>query len=178
MKMFLLRHATPDWSRKDIPYNILPGPELSPKGEAEAQALGAFMKLEELKKLYHSPCERAARTARIFAAVNEIPCIEEQGLAEWRRIDEPEAQVRARMSSLFERVAQESTEQGPIGLVSHGGPIALLLLELGFPHAELALYRRIFDTTNPFPPAGIWKIEQAPGEKEWKFRLAFTPKVS
>lgn len=178
MKIFLLRHATPDWNRKDIPYDIPPGPELSPKGEAEAQALGDFMKLEGLKKLYHSPFERAARTAKIVAAVSGIPCIEEKGLAEWRSIDEPEIQVRTRMSSLFERVAQESIELGPIGLVSHGGPIALLLLELGFSHDELAPYRKMFDTTNPLPPAGAWKIEQIPGEEDRKFQLVFTPKIS
>jgi len=178
MKIFLLRHATPDWSRKDIPYDILPGPELLPKGEAEAQALGEFMKLEGLRKLYYSPFERAARTARIVAAANGIPCIEEKGLTEWRGMDETEAQVRARMSSLFEQVAQESTELGPIGLVSHGGPIALLLLELGFPADKLAPYRTMFDTTNPLPPAGAWKIEQVDGGEDWTFQLVFTPKVN
>lgn len=179
MKIFLLRHATPDWSRKDIPYDILPGPALLAKGEAEAQALGEFMKLEGLKKLYYSPFERAARTAKIVAAVNGIPCIEEKRLAEWRGVDETEAQVRARMSSLFERAAQESMELGPIGLVSHGGPIALLLLELGFPHDELAPYRKMFDTTNPLPPAGVWKIKKVNNdEDDWDFQLVFTPHVS
>ena len=176
MKILLLRHATPDWSRKDIPYDILPGPGLSSKGEAEAQTLAEFLKLEGLKKLYYSPFERAARTAKIVAAAYGIPCIEDKGLAEWRSVDEPETQVRARMSSLFERVAQESINLGPIGLVSHGGPIALLLLELGFSPDELAPYRTMFDTTNPLPPAGAWKIEQIPGEEGWKFQLAFTPK--
>ena len=178
MKIFLLRHATPDWSRKDIPYDILPGPELSPKGVAEAQSLGEFMKLEGLKKLYHSPFERAARTAKIVAAVSGIPCIEEKGLAEWRSVDEPEIQVRTRMSSLFERVTQESMELGPIGLVSHGGPIALLLLELGFLPDELAPYRKMFDTTNPLPPAGAWKIKKVNDKDDWDFQLVFTPNVS
>jgi 2,3-bisphosphoglycerate-dependent phosphoglycerate mutase len=178
MKIFLLRHATPDWSRKDIPYDILPGPELSPKGEAEAQALAEFIKLEGLKKLYTSPFERAAQTAKIVAAANGIPCIEEQGISEWRGVDESESQVRARMSSVFERVAQESTKLGPIGLVSHGGPIALLLLELGFPHDELAPYRKMFDTTNPLPPAGAWKIKRVSDEDNWDFQLVFTPNAS
>ena len=52
MKIFLLRHATPDWSRKDIPYDILPGPALLAHGEAEARALGEFMRSEGLKKVY------------------------------------------------------------------------------------------------------------------------------
>lgn len=177
MKIFLLRHATPDWSRKDIPYDILPGPALLAHGEAEAQALGKFMKSEELKKVYYSPFERAARTAKIVAAMNEIPCIEEKRLSEWRGEDENEAEVRARMISLFERVAHESVELGPIALVSHGGPIALLLLELGLSPDELAPYRTMFDTTNPLPPAGAWKIERSSSRVEWKFELAFTPTV-
>lgn len=176
MKIFLLRHATPNWDRKDIPYDILPGPELSLKGEAEAQSLGEFMKFEGLKKLYTSPFERAARTAQIVAAVNGIPYIEEKGLAEWRGAVETESQVRMRMLSLFERVTGESLEPGPIALVSHGGPIAALLLELGLPHDELDRYRKMFDTTNPLPPAGAWKLERDTSEMDWKFQLVFTPK--
>ncbi|MFT3895325.1 MAG: histidine phosphatase family protein [Anaerolineales bacterium] len=101
MKLFLLRHATPDWHRKDIPYDILPGPALLAHGEAEAQALGTFMKSEGLKKIYYSPFERSAQTAKIVATMNQIPCIEEKALAEWRGEDETEAQVRARMLSLL-----------------------------------------------------------------------------
>ncbi len=176
MTIFLLRHATPNWDRKDIPYDIVPGPELSPKGEAEAQALAEFMRQEGLRKLYHSPFERAARTAQIVADVNGIPCIEEQRLAEWRGVDESDCSVRDRMMSIFNQATKESMEVGSIGLVSHGGPIALLLLELGFPTHELAPYRKMFDTTNPLPPAGVWKIEQFSGDDAWKFQLAFTPK--
>ncbi|MFT3895324.1 MAG: hypothetical protein QM730_27175 [Anaerolineales bacterium] len=64
---------------------------------------------------------------------------------------------------------------GPIALVSHGGPIALLLLELGLSPDELAPYRTMFDTTNPLPPAGAWKIERANGKDGWEFDLVFTP---
>jgi hypothetical protein len=81
------------------------------------------------------------------------------------------------MWSLFERVALESSELGPIGLVSHGGPIAVLLLELGLSSEELAPYRSMFDTTNPLPPAGAWKIEQGNGKDSWSFRLVFAPQV-
>ena len=44
MKIFLLRHASPNLDRRDIPYDIHPGPELLPKGEKEAQALAEFLK--------------------------------------------------------------------------------------------------------------------------------------
>lgn len=177
MKIFLLRHASPNLNRRDIPYDLLPGPELLPRGEMEAAALAEFLKPEGLVKLYYSPFERAAKTALIVAAANGIPAIEEQGLAEWRGVDETETQVRARMRVLFERVSRESIELGPIGLVSHGGPIALLLLELGFPEEELAPFRTRFDTTNPLPPAGAWQIEQIPGRQSWKFQLVFIPNL-
>ena len=176
MTIFLIRHATPNWDRKDIPYDIVPGPELAPKGEAEAQALAEFMKQAGLGKLYHSPFERAARTAQIIAKVNGIPCIEDHRLAEWRSVDEPETSVRERTISIFRQTEEESAKLGPIGLVSHGGPVALLLLELGFPPHELAPYRKMFDTTNPLPPAGAWKIEKLRTEAAWKFQLVFTPK--
>lgn len=176
MKIFLLRHASPDWKRKDIPYDILPGPELLPKGEREAQALADYLKPEGLAKLYYSPFERAARTAKIVAAAHGIPALEEKRLAEWRGVDEAEAQVRARMISTFERAAEESAQVGPIALVSHGGPIALLLLELGIDPNLLAPYRRMFDTTNPLPPAGAWKVEKA--DDHWEMQFVFKPEVS
>ncbi len=178
MKIFLARHARPDWDRKDIPYDILPGPALLPQGEKEAQALAEFLKSEGVAKLYYSPFERSASTAKIVAAINGIPCIEEKGLSEWRGVDESETQVRERMQRIFEWAAKESEEAGPIGLVSHGGPIELLLLALGMDKEELAPYRKKFDTTNPLPPAGAWKVEQVHGEDRRKFQLAFVPKVS
>jgi len=178
MKIFLIRHASPNLGRKDIPYDILPGPELLSRGEAEALALADFLKLEGLARLYYSPFERAARTAKIVALANGIPCFEEKRLAEWRVVDEVESLLRKRVVSILEDAARESAELGPIGLVSHGGPIALLLLELGIDHEKLAPYRKMFDTTNPLPPAGAWKVEKLPGEDKWDFQLVFTPHVS
>jgi broad specificity phosphatase PhoE len=178
MKVFLIRHASPDWERRDIPYDIHPGPMLTPRGEREAEALADFLKRQGLVRLYHSPFERAAKTARIVAARNGIPAIEEPGLAEWRSVDEPESRVRLRMVSVFQQAAGESTHGGPSGLVSHGGPIALLLMELGIPKEELAKYRTMFDTTNPLPPAGAWQVEKNDGEEGWRFEMVFRPESS
>ncbi len=41
--IYLTRHATPDWSRTDIRYDIPPGPPLTAQGEAEAEKLGIFL---------------------------------------------------------------------------------------------------------------------------------------
>ena len=85
MKIFLVRHASPDWTRTDIPYDIPPGPPLSPKGEKEAAALAEYLKSEGVVKLYYSPFERSASTAKIVSAANGIPCSEERGLWELQR---------------------------------------------------------------------------------------------
>jgi len=177
MKVFLIRHARPDWERRDIPYDIHPGPMLTARGEKEAEALAGFLKAQGLAKLYYSPFERSARTARIVADLNGIPAVEERGLAEWRAVDEPESHVRLRMVSVFQQAARESVEIGPTGLVSHGGPIALLLQELGMKREELSKYRTMFDTTNPLPPAGAWLVEQNPGEERWGFAFVFRPEL-
>ena len=175
MKIFIIRHARPDWDRRDIPYDIHPGPMLTQKGEAEAEELAEYLRKEGVARLYYSPFERAAATAKIVAARNEIAVVEEPRLAEWRISVEPESRVRNRMLSAFQQAAKESAEIGPIGLVSHGGPIALLLQELGIDGKELAKYRSQFDTTNPLPPAGAWKLEQNPGDEHWMFELSFRP---
>jgi broad specificity phosphatase PhoE len=175
MKIFLIRHASPDWERRDIPYDIQPGPMLTMKGEKETEALAEFLKSQGVVKLFYSPFERAAKTAAIVAALNGIPAVEEPGLAEWRSVDELESRVRLRMVSVFQQAARESAEGSPTGLVSHGGPIALLLQELGIQRDELAKYRTMFDATNPLPPAGVWEVEKGAGEEGWRFGMVFQP---
>ena len=175
MRIFLIRHARPDWERRDIPFDIQPGPMLTPKGEREAEELAAYLESQGVVRLYYSPFERAAQTAIIVSSATGIPAVEESGLKEWRMVDEPESSVLQRTVSVFDRAARESAALGSIGLISHGGPIALLLQELGIDREELAKYRTMFDTTNPLPPAGVWKVEQTPGQTSWKFELVFTP---
>ncbi len=177
MKILLLRHATPEWGRTDIPYDIPPGPPLSQKGEQEAEALAAFVQGQGAVKLYYSPLERSARTARIISTLNGIPCVEDDRLSEWRADAEPEAQVRARMRSIFDQVVRESAGIGPIGLVTHGGPVMFLLQELKIDPEELARASQLFDAPNPLPPAGAWMAEQDGDENGWKLTLEFVPEV-
>src|SRR5215217_931307 len=108
MKIFLVRHATPDWEHNDLPYDIQPGPNLSPKGEREAEALAHFLKSRGVVRLLYSPFDRGARTAQIIAAANGIPSVADEELAEWPMAAEPEIHVRQRMSSVFRRAARES----------------------------------------------------------------------
>jgi broad specificity phosphatase PhoE len=174
-KIMLIRHASPDWHRKDIPYDVPPGPPLSPKGEKEAEKLAAFLRAQEVVKLYHSPFERTAKTAQIVSDINGIPCEEEARIAEWRGDFESETSAKERMKAVFDRVVEEAEKIGPIGLVSHGGPIDVLLQELGIDPKELAVFKRKFDTTNPLPPAGVWAVEWNQVSRSWKLDLKFIP---
>lgn len=178
MKIFLLRHASPDWGRKDIPYDIPPGPPLSPKGEKEAEQLAEFLRSQKVAKLYHSPFERTSKTAQIIGGLNQIPCVEDPRLAEWRGNVEREDEAKARMRAVFNTALQESSDLGPIGLVSHGGPIGVLLQDLGVDGDELAAYRKKFDTTNPLPPAGAWEAEWDEIKESWNLSLIFIPSAN
>ena len=72
-KIFLVRHASPDWNRPDLPYHIPPGPPLSPQGLAEAQTLASFLQTSGVQRLLTSPLERCLHTAQIVAAATGAP---------------------------------------------------------------------------------------------------------
>ena len=174
-RIYLIRHATPDWGRTDIPYDIPPGPGLVELGEIEAAQLGEFIRQAGIKKLYHSPLERAKRTAQISAEIAGILIEEEVGLAEWRS-GENEQQVATRFLSIWPRILSESETSGPIGLVTHGGPAGIMLLKLGLSEPTLETHRKLFDHRNPLPPAGVWLAEKLPGSEQWVLSLVFSPK--
>ncbi len=176
VRIYIIRHATPDWSRKDIPYDRPPGPPLVEQGEKEAILLGDFIRLQGLKKLYHSPLERAKRTAQISAGLAGIEIQEENSLAEWRS-DEGEAQITARMLSTWDKLVCEAAQVGPLGFVSHGGPVMLLLRQLGISETVLEFHRGAYDHANPMPPAGIWLAQRENGANAWDLSLVFIPKV-
>lgn len=172
--IYLIRHASPDWDRKDIPYDIPPGPPLTGKGEQEAQELGAFLQKAGVQKLYYSPLLRAAHTAQIAAAVAKIPAQEQTALAEWIT-GQSEAEIHARFWPLMESTIAESAQLGPLGLVTHGGPVAYLLKQLGMDPARLDRHRKMFDHRNPLPPAGVWAAQRASSAEAWDLQLIFAP---
>lgn len=168
--VYLARHATPDRTRIDIPYTIAPGPELSPRGLEEAAELGRFLCAMGVKTMWGSPFLRTWRTAEIAAgeaaAVLEI----DEDLTEWRS-GELEPVVLERMQRAFLRCAQASAQNGPVALVSHGGPVLAALKWLGLP--ELVRERhRVYDSRNLMPPAGAWMAQR---DSELTLRLVFVP---
>lgn len=169
--IYLARHATPDRTRPDIPYTLPPGPDLAEKGQKEAEELGGFLRDAGVTYIFASPFQRTWQTAHLASAVANIPFQPEQDLSEWEP-DESEAQVAARVWRGFADLALRHTGQGPFALVSHGGPVMLLLKQLGVPAAQIE-QARIYDSRNPLPPAGAWLIHKD-GDRVI-LRLAFVP---
>ncbi len=176
LHIYLIRHASPDWSRTDIPYDIPPGPPLLVKGEHEAELLGVFIRQAGLKKLYHSPLERTKRTAQIIAQVAGIGLQEDLSLAEWRS-DENAQLVGVRLLPTWEKVIAECEHVGSIGLVTHGGPITVLLRHLGMDQDTLGGFCHTFDHHNPLPPAGVWLAKRDVDSPDWDLSLVFTPPI-
>ena len=174
--LYLIRHATPDWSRTDLVYHLPPGPPLTPQGEDEAAQLGAFLRQASVRHIFASPLERCQRTAQIAAGEAEASFHEDPSLTEWRP-EEKEAEVRERVWPTWERAASVSLQAGPVAFITHGGPIALLLKELGLDGLVLEHYRKLFDRHNPLPPAGAWKATRPSSDSPWELSLAFTPEA-
>ena len=169
--LYLIRHATPDWNRTDIPYFSPPGPPLTEKGLEEAEMLANFFQYIDLKCIYSSPLERCLSTANVIAQKTNSPLIIEPGLAE-HRPDELRAEVQKRLMTVFDRAIHESHE-GPVALVTHGSPIEILLEKMGLSPVELSDLKEGFDHRNPAPPAGVWEAVRS--ADDWSLSLVLNP---
>jgi probable phosphoglycerate mutase len=172
--LYLIRHATPDWSRTDIRYDIPPGPPLTDVGEREARQLAEFLKTTNIAHVYASPLERTSRTAQIAADALGVKVEIAPDLAEWERV-ELEADVLSRVRAFVDEAFDESELRGPLALVTHGGPIRVVLADIGLERSEMDHYRRTFDRDNPVPPAGVWRVTRTSEGILEKPELVFTP---
>jgi probable phosphoglycerate mutase len=172
--IYLIRHATPDWTRTDLLYHLPPGPPLTEQGQQEAQALGAFLLASGVRRFYSSPLERCVQTTQIAAGMANSPWEIDQGLIELAPSESSES-VLQRVKRVFERACQHSLEAGPVALITHGGTVNVLLPDLGLDAQALAQHKKVFDHANPLPPAGAWLAERQDGQATWELRLAFKP---
>jgi broad specificity phosphatase PhoE len=180
--LYLIRHATPDWSRTDIPYHLPPGPRLTAHGEQEAAQLGEFLRAMGVRDLWTSPLERCQQTALIAAGVAGLTRAPgepaglrpEPRLAEWQP-HEKAPDVLARVWPVWAEAGEVCLAAGPVALVTHGGPISVLLAELGVDPRQIGHYQRIFDRNNPVPPAGAWRAIRPSPDGPWSLDLAYTP---
>ena len=172
---FLVRHASPDWNRKDIPYHIPPGPPLSAQGLTEAQQAAEFLRPYAVTQIYTSPLERCHHTARIAASLSAAPVEILDGLREWQPHESHEAVV-ARIGPVVDRFRQTLLDglPGPIALFTHGGPIRAALHHLGVDDASMEALR-IYDHLNPVPPAGVWQVQLHSAAALPELKLVFIP---
>jgi broad specificity phosphatase PhoE len=176
-KIYLIRHATPDRQRSDIPYNLPPGPPLTRQGEEEAIELGEFLREEtKVKILLSSPMERAMRTAQIAAQTAGMRYTVAPEIIE-QRLDEPVEAIHRRMWAAFTLAHELILTGGEIGLVTHGGPAGVLLQALDMDLETLTRWK-IFDYANPMPPAGVWRISRQSAGEPWEFKFVFHPENS
>jgi broad specificity phosphatase PhoE len=171
--VYLARHGTPDWTMKDIRYDVPPGPPLVEKGEREARQLGEFLRSAGVRTVYASPLVRAQRTAELAGDVAGLPITVLDNIAEYRREENDDA-VFTRFVASFAAAAEEAAANGPVALVSHGGPVRVMLERLGVSSDHVWHYRRQFDHQNPLPPAGAWELSRY-GSEPWEARLVFSP---
>ena len=94
-------------------------------------------------------------------------------IAEHRR-EESREQVLARFQPFFD-TAWAAAAHGPVAVISHGGPVHVMLEQLGVADDHLWHYRRQFDHQNPIPPAGAWEVTRSSPTGPWQARLAFAP---
>ena len=80
-----------------------------------------------------------------------------------------------RFRPFWEKSIHESSQDAPIAIVTHGGPIAALLADLMMDAAELNFYKQQFDRGNPLPPAGVWFTTRSSHDVRWQLELVFTP---
>lgn len=170
--IYLVRHATPDWSRTDLPYHIPPGPPLTAQGEAEAGELGQYLSASGVAAIFGSPLERCWRTAQIAAGAVGLEPVLDLALTEIKPGERPD-EIYGRVLPAWQRAAASVTAGTSTVLVTHGGPISILLDRLGLLPEALNHYKKLFDRSNPLPPAGAWQAVPANGG--WQLSLAFTP---
>lgn len=172
--IYLARHATPDWNRRDIRYDVVPGPDLVPQGEAEAAQLGEFLRSAGVTRIYASPLVRTHRTAEIAGAIAGAQVTVEEAIREMMR-EENDDGVFARCFPLLEMLINDTPPNRPLALVTHGGPVRVMLERLGLPSDEIWHYRRQFDHQNPLPPAAAWELTRPATGSTWSMRFAFSP---
>ena len=178
--LYLVRHASPDWTRHDLPYHIPPGPPLTEQGQDEARLLRDFLRRAGVRRIASSPLERCLQTAHLVADPQAnghlevaIPLDTWPGLMELQP-GEPIDSIRSRFCSAFQAAWDIAGHHGPMALVTHGGPITFLLEEMGMDGARLKQAYE-FDHHNPLPPAGTWQITRAAPNQPWKMALVFIP---
>lgn len=158
-EILLARHGETDWNHErriqghtDVPLNAA--------GLAQARALADRLASERLVAIHSSDLARARATAEIIAAVHLLEVTLDRGLREknfgsWEGLTDTEVAerfpdaVRGRWGDgeTTEQVAERAIvaletirarhHAGPVLVVTHGGPLRLILGQLGVEHGPI-----------------------------------------
>ncbi len=80
-KLFVIRHAESEWNPIGR-YQGLKNPDLSERGQKQAQILAEALKDKGIELIYTSPLLRTKRTAQILAETLNVPLIEDRRVIE------------------------------------------------------------------------------------------------
>ncbi|HET9222721.1 MAG TPA: histidine phosphatase family protein [Roseiflexaceae bacterium] len=166
-ELYLVRHAAPDRTLA-MPYNVLPGPPLTPAGEREAAQTACWLAERGVQHLLASPFARARATAEAAAAESNLPLTFVDALREGGPGENMD-QVRARVAELLTQV--EDSPLARVALVTHGACIRALLQHTT--DSRIDLSGHVYDNGNCAPTAGVWRGTRADGR--WSWELAFRP---
>jgi 2,3-bisphosphoglycerate-dependent phosphoglycerate mutase len=166
-ELYLVRHAAPDRTT-GVPYNLPPGPPLTPAGHQEAIQAADWLRGRGIEHLFSSPFLRTKATAETIQHALEVglTCVEKLGEG---APGESLAQVRARVSELLGQLDDSPLTR--IAIISHGACLLGLLLHTTNDRIDLSNHR--YDHGNNTPTAGIWHGIR--GENGWRWTLAFRP---
>jgi broad specificity phosphatase PhoE len=167
-EIFVLRHAAPDRTTT-TPYNVVPGPPLTPIGRREALQAGIWLGKRQVDAAYVSPFARTRQTAAIvsehlfapFAYVDDI----QEGAP-----GEQHASVRTRVRAFLDLLDRKPLQR--VLVVTHGCCV-LATLEVTTDD-RIDLRGHTYDYGNKSPTAGIWH-GQRQGDGLFAWELAFTP---
>jgi broad specificity phosphatase PhoE len=173
--IYVARHASPDWSRTDIPYDVPPGPPLTPRGEEESTLLGEFLHMQGVQHVVSSPMQRAYQTAQLAAAVLGLEAEVETRITEQRK-DEEDRQVVERVRDFWQELTERAEQQGPLCIVTHGGVLGALLWLQGVTNETHPDHR--FDHNTWAPPSGAWSGHRATGTSSWRWTLDYIPRLN
>jgi 2,3-bisphosphoglycerate-dependent phosphoglycerate mutase len=166
--LYLIRHGEPIRD-PSIPYNTLPGPDLSPRGREEAAQAAEFLRDKQLEQLFVSPFARTTQTAEVLVDRLDLPAVF-TALVQEHGPQESFEKVRARMAELL--AAASDSPYTRLGIVAHGSPIRAALLELS--NEKIDLSKHVYSGGNPAPTCGIWHV-QFVDEHTRRFELVFKP---
>jgi broad specificity phosphatase PhoE len=161
--LLLARHGETDWNRQ-LRFQGHADPPLNDRGRVQARALARALADEPLHAIYASDLRRARETAEIVAAETDLPVVAEPELREvdvgsWSGLTREEIEIRfpagfarwrsgevghdgetrdeltTRVRSAVERIVRRHPH-GRVLVVSHGGPLRVILRMVGSTHAD------------------------------------------